>query len=143
VTIVIVAGSAPTKGELASARASNVCSGARSSTSTRATANFASEPQAPSSSAPPKVHASASAPREGPSSQGGILGSTVEKTARAIRPALVALLAAAILLLGLASLPKVAMPDPRLNELLAKHRLEIAGVGAVAFAAVVIAFLIG
>jgi hypothetical protein len=67
----------------------------------------------------------------------------VQKTARAVRPGLVALLAVAIVLLGLGSLPRVALADARLNELLARRRTEIAAVGAAALLAVVIAFLIG
>jgi hypothetical protein len=71
-----------------------------------------------------------------------VIGSTVEKTARAIRPALVALLAIAILLLGLASLPPLAAVDARYNDLLARHRAEIASLGAVALAAVAVTFLL-
>ena len=144
VTLVVVDGSAPTKAELASARASNVCSAARRTASVTPASDFrlASEPQDAQSSPAPKVGASASGSPVG-STPGGILGSTAEKTARAVRPALIALLAASILLLGLASLPRVALPDPRLNEMLARHRLEIAGVGTMAFVAVVISFLIG
>ena len=55
---------------------------------------------------------------------------------------LVALLALAIVLLGIASLPKLTFVDQRANELLARHRLEIAGLGAAAFIAVVISFLL-
>jgi hypothetical protein len=73
---------------------------------------------------------------------GGVLGSSVEETARAIRPLLVGLLGVAILLLGIASLPRVATPESRAGDVLASHRTEIAGLGAVAFVAVVIAFLL-
>ena len=75
--------------------------------------------------------------------ESAVLGSAVERTARAVRPFLVALLAGAILLLGLASLPRVAVPDPRLNDVLARHRAEIATVGVVALVAVAVAFLLG
>ena len=74
---------------------------------------------------------------------GGVLGSSVEETARAIRPMLVGLLVFAILLLGIASLPRVATPESRASDILASHRSEIAGLGAVAFVAVVIAFILG
>jgi hypothetical protein len=67
----------------------------------------------------------------------------VESTARAIRPALVALLAVAILLLGLASLPQAAFPDARVNYALARHRPQLMALGAAALVAVVISFLIG
>lgn len=71
-----------------------------------------------------------------------MLGSTIQKTARAIRPVLVALLALAIVMLALASLPGFAVPEPRVNEVLARHRLEIAGLGAAALVAVALAFLL-
>jgi hypothetical protein len=73
---------------------------------------------------------------------GGVLASTAEKAEHAIRPALVGLLAVAIALLALASLPRFAVPEPRLNDTLVRHRLEIAGLGAAALVAVVIAFLV-
>jgi hypothetical protein len=66
----------------------------------------------------------------------------VQKTAHAVRPLLVALLALAILLLGVASLPRVAVPDPRLNDALSRHRLELAGLGAAALVGVALAFLL-
>jgi len=46
-------------------------------------------------------------------------------------------------LLGIAALPRLVLPDSRANELLAEHRAEIAGLGAAAFVAVVVAFLLG
>ena len=73
----------------------------------------------------------------------GVLGSSVAETARAIRPLLVVLLAFAILLLGAASLPREAVPDPRMHDLLARHRLEVAALGGAALVAVALAFLLG
>jgi hypothetical protein len=58
-------------------------------------------------------------------------------------PLLVALLALAIVLLGLPSAPRIALPESRTSDLLARHRIEIAGLGAAAFGAVVIGFLLG
>jgi hypothetical protein len=72
-----------------------------------------------------------------------VLGTTVAKAARAIQPLLVALLAFAIVLLGLASLPHMPLAESRTSDLLARHRIEIAGLGAAAFAAVMIGFLLG
>jgi hypothetical protein len=63
--------------------------------------------------------------------------------ARAVQPVLLALLALAIMLLAVASLPQAAVPESRTNDLLARHRVEIAGLGAAAFVAVVISFLVG
>jgi hypothetical protein len=72
-----------------------------------------------------------------------VLGTSVAKAARAIQPLLVALLALAIALLGLASLPRMALPESRTSDLLARYRIELAGLGAAAFGAVVIGFLLG
>jgi hypothetical protein len=35
------------------------------------------------------------------------------------------------------------VPEPRLNDLLVRHRVEIAGFGAAALVAVAVAFLLG
>lgn len=78
-----------------------------------------------------------------PNSSSATLGATVERAAQAIRPVLVALLALAILLLTVASLPNVAVADPRLANLLTRHRVDIAVVGGAALGAVMIAFLLG
>jgi hypothetical protein len=72
-----------------------------------------------------------------------VLAVTAEKAARVIRPILVAVLALSILLLAIASLPTPAVPDARLNYLLARHRIELAGIGAAALVGVAISFLIG
>jgi len=139
VTIVIVDGSAPSKTELAAARAANSCasgvalsSSRRGDLATQVTRSFT-----------PERHASAIGAPTGSNSHSGVLASTAEEAARAIRPVLVALLAASILLLGLASLPNPAVPGARLNHLLVQHRLELAGLGAVALVGVAIAFILG
>jgi hypothetical protein len=145
-TIVVVDGGAPTKAELAALRASNVCSNGSGIASTGSTGASSTgglsgtdfgdffTPEQPS----------ASGPKSSGGALGGVLGSaTVERTAKAIRPGLVALLAAAILLLGLGSLPRLAVADARVNEALARHRAEITIVGAVALIAVIVTFLVG
>jgi hypothetical protein len=92
--------------------------------------------------APPRP--SASGREQGADSHtGGVLASSVEKAARAVQPLLVALLGVAIVLLGIASLPKMAVPESRAGHLLVRHRAEIAGLGAAAFVAVVIVLLTG
>jgi hypothetical protein len=145
VTIVVVNGEAPSLSQIAAARTQNVC---------RATVGFTSGDSGmsgftsgaaslPALGEPSQESHSASGATNGTNSHSGILGSAVEKTARALQPALIALLVAAILLLGVASLPRVAFVEPRFNDVLARHRGEIAGLGAVALVAVVIAFLVG
>jgi hypothetical protein len=147
-TIVVVDGSAPTRDQIMAARASNVCTaagrlaGASASTGASNTGDVAGS-LVQGSLTPGQP--SASGPSEGSNGHAGaVLGSTVERAARAIQPILVALLALAILLLAVASLPRVAsVADSRANDLLARHRMEIAGLGTAAFVAVVIAFVLG
>jgi hypothetical protein len=145
-TLVVVGNKAPSPAQLRAARAANVCaadpgvlSSPGSAPSLFGGSNLASvsKPSAsgPLASAPSKVTAS-------PPS-GAVLGATAAEAANAARPFLVALLMAAIVALGLASLPNVAVAGGRVNELLARHRLEITSVGAAALIAVAITFLIG
>jgi hypothetical protein len=47
------------------------------------------------------------------------------------------------MLLGVASLPSEAVPEARMHDLLARHRVELAGLGAAALVAVAVAFLLG
>lgn len=150
VTLVVVEGGAPSKAELAAARKSNVCSARRGISSAAAASTAASTTRAVSKpeqvrrSFQPKETPSASgAPTGSNKHSGAVLASSVEKTARAIRPFLVALLALSILLLGLASLPAMAVPDARANDALARHRGEIAGLGVIALVGVALAFLLG
>jgi len=138
VTIVVVKAGAPTRDELIAARAADVCvlSAANGSTG----ASNTSSPQGSLTPGQP----SASGPVEtGNTHPGAVLGSTVATAARAVQPFLVALLALAILLLAVASLPpRPALSDSRANRILAQHRMEIAGLGAAAFLAVLIALLL-
>lgn len=153
VTLVVVNGSSPSRKRLEALLAANVCP----ATSGFAAANpFTTNPfftggafSVGESSGPDDVSRSVSSKTQssglgaGSSSTGRVLASAVENTARAIRPALVALLGIAILLLTLASVPRTAFADARLNYVLARHRAEIAALGAAAFVAVVISFLVG
>jgi len=127
----------PSATELQSARSANVC--ATSSGAATFGANETHVERALSPGGTP----SASGPALRPSSlPGGVLGATAAKAARAIRPILVALLGLAIVLLGIASLPRLSFVDRRANDLLAHHRLEIVALGAAALIAVVITFLV-
>ena len=146
VTLVVVRGSAPSLDELHALRAQNACSGASSASSTTTSSSSSSasaaKPFGPQKLPQPKTSAEGLAPRHGPHLHSGVLASSVEETARALQPALIALLAMAILLLGAASLPREAVPGPRAHDALARHRVELAGLGAAALVAVAVAFLL-
>jgi hypothetical protein len=143
VTIVVVDGErVPSRAELAAARTSNVCAAATSFAAADVSTGASNQPVQRAFS--PGTTRSASGPDSGTSSHPwAALGTTVEQAAQAVRPLLVALLALSILLLGVASLPRTAVPEARTGDLLARHRTEIAGLGAAAFVAVLITFLLG
>jgi hypothetical protein len=146
-TLVVVDGPAPTPDELRALRAANVCPDDEgdgtlfTSAGGSGSVDGSGSAQALSSASGSKLSPGIAAP-DVPGFSGGILASTVEKTARAVRPILVALLAIAIVLLALASVPRVAVAGGRTNDLLARHRAEIAGLGAVALVATAVAYLL-
>jgi hypothetical protein len=142
-TLVVVGRSAPSLDELRALRAANVCGGdgATSTVTTSANASPAA-PLAPQKLPRPKTEAAGLGPARGPHLHSGVLASSVEKTARALQPLLIALLALSILLLGAASLPREAVPGPRVHDALARHRLQLATLGAAALVAVAIAFFV-
>jgi len=141
VTLVVVGGSAPSQAELRSLRSANACKGSGATASTTALIPLATQKLPGPPTVSQQVAPEGLAPR-GQNLHSGVLASTVEKAARAIRPLLVALLALAILLLGVASLPREAVPEPRMHYLLARHRVELAGLGAAALVAVALAFVL-
>ena len=152
VIVVVVNGAGPpSRNKLEALRTANVCPTTSASTSANP---FATSPfftggafSIGATAAPDNVSRTVTPDPQssglgaGSSSTGRVLASAVESTVRAIRPALVALLVAAILLLAVASLPQATFSDPRLNHVLARHRTELVAFGAAAFVAVVIAFL--
>ena len=91
----------------------------------------------------PKGQLSAVRAPDSSNSHSGVLAASFEKAAEALQPLIIALLALATLLLTVASLPRAAVPSPRIHDVLVRHRVDLAGVGAVALAAVVIVFLRG
>jgi hypothetical protein len=139
VTIVVVGAGTPSLSQIAAARSANACADGPASFLTTSTGAFSSG-EVLAQGSPQAAEPQTGGPSLHP---GGVLGSTVEETARAIRPLLVGILALAIVLLGIASLPRVATPESRAGDLLASHRGEIAGLGTAALVAVVIAFLLG
>ena len=150
VTLVVVDGSAPSREELQSLRAANTCpvrteqaSLISSGSASALAASATSSGQPPASSGGAESSGFGVAAPTGPNVHSGVLGSSIQETARAIQPLLVALLALSILLLAVASLPRYAVADPRVHDVLARHRIEIAGLGATALVAVAVAFFIG
>jgi hypothetical protein len=140
VTLVVV-DSAPSAGDLALARAANVCAGA-ASTAASTSGTTASADNVERALQPKSEPLAGGVPAKGANAHSGVLAATLEKTAEALRPIVVVLLALAIILLGVASLPRAAVPDPRVHDLLARHRVDLAGVGAVALLAVALLFLV-
>ena len=147
ITLVVVGGPAPSRQELSSLRAANVCAGTAPDAFFTATGAMsagggaATGPLSPSQSQT-HVNGSGLGLPHPPNLDSGVLGTSVQKTAKALQPLLVALLAVAIVLLSLASLPRVAVPEPRFNDLLVRHRGEIAALGAASLVAVALAFLL-
>jgi len=121
VTLVVVDGRAPSRDELRALRSANTCATGTGATTTSTGPTSTLKAPGPPAVSPKKGAAEGLAPH-GPSLH-GILGSSVAKTAHAIQPFLVALLALAILLLAVASLPGTAVPEPRVHDLLARHRI--------------------
>jgi hypothetical protein len=145
-TLVVVGNRTPSPAQLRAARAANVCAADSGVISSPGSASaFSKGGNLASASKPSPSGALASAPSKVTASppSGAVLGATAAEAANVARPFLVALLMAAIVALGLASLPRVAVAGGRVNELLARHRLEITSVGAAALVAVALSFLIG
>lgn len=153
VTLVVVGSSAPSADELQALRSANTCPTPTATSETMFAAfPFAALPLATGGQTTASVgaqdlsksHPAAAGivPTHGPNLHSGVLASSVEETARAIQPFLVGLLALSILLLGTASLPREALPGPRVHDALARHRLEFAALGAAALLAVALAFLL-
>lgn len=150
VTVVIVSQGIPTRLELFASRAANVCTteNARDSRLLSAPGDVSGAQANPAGTvagagaSPPELRERVRNQSAGVPS-GGVLGTSIQEAVRNIRPAVVALLALAIMLLALASLPGVAIPDRRINDALVRHRIEIAGLGAAALVATAVAFLLG
>jgi hypothetical protein len=141
-TLVVVDAGVPTRAQLAAARSANVCPATAGSTGASNTGELARGAYL-QRSLQPKGQLSAVQAANSSNSHSGVLAASFEKAAEALQPLTIALLALATLLLTVASLPRAAVPSPRFHDVLARHRLDLAGVGAVALAAVVIVFLLG
>jgi len=149
ITLVVVDGPAPSKAELRSLQAADACGHSEPPTGSQALSTSGTSSSAPpvkrETGLPanaPKVASGFGSPGAPSLHPGGVLGSSVEETARAIQPLLVAMLAAAIVLLGLASLPRAALVEPKFGDLLARYRVGVAALGAGVLVAGVLALLL-
>jgi hypothetical protein len=141
VTLVVVAGGAPSRAELQAARAANVCPVSAGPASATSLSGLAPWPPPAAAIQQPSVQTGGVA-TPSPNVHSGVLGSTAEKAAQVIRrPYLIVLLALAIVLLGAASVPDVVVPDPKVGHLLSRHRLELASLGTAILVGVAIALL--
>jgi hypothetical protein len=139
VTVVIIESGIPTPTELETAQRSNVC-GARTALASSGLSGpgpSAASRQDPGGGLVPKKRASSGVAGETHTQASPFSLGNISKTVR--NPLVVIALALAIALLGLAALPKAAIPDPRLTDLLAQHRVEVALAGAAALAAAIVA----
>jgi hypothetical protein len=144
--VLAVFGAAPSPNQLAIARRSSVCSAADLG---RLTSNTTGALTAapPAGAGDPGGLVGGQNP-----SDSGVAGASVEIKApdasafsptaisrKVSNPLVIAALALAIVLLGLAAIPPAAIRDPGLTEVLSRHRLEAALAGAAAFIAALVA----
>ena len=144
--LVVVAGRAPARGELASARAADACAAAWEASGS---ARFAAWISAPTAATLPvratQLAAGATASRKDLSGLGGILGANFAQALQdptSVSPVLLILLAIAICLLGLAALPRSVVASPVLAEQLTHRRLDLALAGTTTLLVVVLTYMI-
>ena len=146
--LVVVAGRAPARGELASARATDACAAAWEASGSARFSAWISQPTAPTlstGSAGTKLAAGATGSKSDLSRLGGILGANFAQALQdptSVSPVLLILLAIAICLLGLAALPRSVVASPVLAEQLTRRRLDLALVGTTTLLAVVLTYMI-
>jgi hypothetical protein len=146
--LVVVAGRGPAPGEVASARAADVCAAAWAASVSARFAAWISQPTAATllaRSGGTKLAAGATASMPDLSRFGGILGANFAQTLQdptSVSPVLLILLAIAICLLGLAALPRSVVASPALAEQLTHRRLELALAGTTTLLVVVLTYMI-
>jgi hypothetical protein len=150
-TVVVVGSRAPSRAELAFARRSNVCGasgvlGAAATSGSLASASF-SGLGGPSQSTIIRHQKQSGEPGRSPSSNDGIgrpiAAGLSEAVKRAMNPIVIGLLLLAVLIFGVAALPRTVVADPRMMAAVATHRAELAVAGAGVLAAAVVAMLLG
>jgi hypothetical protein len=157
-TLVIVDAGAPSQAELTLARESNVCgstgilgaAAVRGSLAAAVGLGLGAVEEASaativrhqrSSGDSGKVSQKPSSP-EAKSPQAVAAGPLSDVGDNAKSPIVIALLGLAVLMLGLAAVPRSVVADPRVMALVASHRVELAAAGTAALFAAVVAMLI-
>jgi hypothetical protein len=153
-TLVVVDAGAPSPAELTQARRSNVCAaggvlGASTMRGSLASATLAG-PGGPFSSTINRHQRqsgeSGNSGTSGTSDEGGgrpIAAGLSEAVKQATNPFVIALLGLAVLIFGVAALPRTVVTDPRMMTAVASHRAELALAGGGILAVAIIAMLAG
>jgi hypothetical protein len=150
-TLVVVDARAPSPQELAFARRSNVCgtSGVLGTAAVRGSLAVASglggrgeastiaRSQRSSGGKPTKDDQSS-----GSDSSSPIASAPLAAVETAKSPLVIALLGLAVMMLGLAAVPRTAIADPRGMGLVAAHRVELAAAGTAALLAAIVAMML-
>jgi hypothetical protein len=149
VTLVVV-DHVPSPAELAAARTRNSCQGSPQLATLRLFPSATATPSALASVSTPASVGSygalgSSASRGNEHSRGAAraLLSAIDTRRALTNPVVIVALALAMLLLGVAALPASVVVDPRLGQLLIRHRLDLAAFGLAALATGVVAMILG
>lgn len=146
--VVVVAGRAPARDDVASALAANACAEVWQGSGSARFAAWISRPTAailPAGSGGTTLAAGATASRTDLSRYGGILGADFVQAIQdptSVSPVLLILLAIAVCLLGLAALPRSLVASPVLAEQLTHRRVELALAGTTTLLVVFLAYMI-
>jgi hypothetical protein len=146
-TIVVVQARAPSPAELATARRTNVCAARGLGSSSTSGSLASSSLSGPGGQSPSTItrHQRQSDDDAGGRSHGvrpiasGITDAVKSATTN---PIVIGLLVLALLIFGVAALPRTAVADPRMMAAVASHRAELAVTGAGVLAIAVIAMLV-
>lgn len=151
-TVVVVEARAPSEAELALARRSNVCrsAGVLGASSNRGSFSAAVGGGQAGNQARSTIVRNQRGSGESPdgaapsgSDRGRPIAEALSSAAGKARNAVViALLALAAFMLGLAALPRAAVADPRAMAMVAEHRVALTTAGTAALAAAVLAMLV-
>jgi hypothetical protein len=139
VTLVIVGAGTPSAAELRAARQRDVCSGTLGTQSTLTSGGFAAISRALHGPAKSSIvrNQNGTGPRGHRSSAAPFSSARISQNTT--NPFVIVAFGLAVILLGLAALPQYAVPDPRLSDILVRHRGEVAMAGAGALAAALLA----